>query len=320
MSLGSWLTHDQTREGEAIACTRRAHELGVNLFDTANEYQAGRAEEILGKALRPLPRDTYLVATKVYFPMGSSPLQRGLSRKHVMTQVEQSLRRLGVDYIDLYQCHMFDEETPVEETARTMNDLIRAGKILYWGISNWSAEQIKNVVHACDSHNWERPVSNQAQYSALWRKIEREILPTCSDHGMGVLGFSPLAMGVLSGKYQPGAGPPEGTRAQRSLGPLDWRMNHFLADRTLAAVREFGQLAADCGYSSAQLALAWCLRLPEVSSVVIGASRQKQLEDNIQAAGISIGPDLERTIAAILAPFAVTDDSFPDRAPQQVPT
>lgn len=311
ISQGTWLSHDNgDAENVAIDCTRRAYELGVNLFDTANEYQNGRAEHILGRALRPFARDTYLVASKVYFPMGDGPLERGLSRKHIRAQVDQSLRRLGTDHIDLYQCHMFDAETPLEETARTMDDLIRHGKILYWGISNWSAHQVEQVATVCRSHGWEPPVSNQLHYSALWREIETDLIPACEKHGTGVLAFSPLAMGVLTGKYRPGYHRPADTRGHRGVGLLDWLLERFLARNVLEAVEEFTKLAKDCGYSPTHLALAWCLRLPAVSAVIMGASRPSQVEDNVRAADLTVDADLLARIDNILSPVATIESEF----------
>lgn len=308
ISQGTWLSHDGGGAAEtAISCTRRAYELGVNLFDTANEYQQGRAEEVLGKALRPFDRATYLVASKVYYPMGDGRLEQGLSRKHITAQIDQSLRRLGLDHIDLYQCHMFDAEAPLEETARTMDDLIRRGKILYWGVSNWSAAQIEDVVALCDGHGWEPPVSNQLHYSALWREIEQDLIPTCEKHGVGVLAFSPLAMGVLTGKYEPRQERPRDTRGARGVGILDWLLERFLAEPILEAVQGFTALAQESGYSATHLALAWCLRLTAVSSVIMGASRASQVEDNAQAGDLVVDGDLLRAADEILRPVAVVE-------------
>lgn len=307
ISQGTWLTHDHKSDAVAVECTRRAFELGVNLFDTANEYQQGRAEEVLGKALSGFRRETYLVASKVYFPMGDGPLERGLSRKHIMAQVDQSLGRLGTDHIDLYQCHMFDADVPLEETACAMNDLVQRGKVLYWGISNWSAEQVLAVHTLCRDRKWAPPVSNQLQYSALWREVERGVLPVCDTLGLGVLAFSPLAMGVLTGKYRPNASRPRGSRGQRGVGPLDWLLERFLQPHVLAAIEDFKRLADESGHTATQLALAWCLRQPGVSSVIMGASQLSQLEENVGAADVSADAEIIRRMDEILVPVAVVE-------------
>ncbi len=202
VGLGSWLTYGgSVSEQTAKDCVWRAYDLGVNFFDTANSYARGRAEEIVGKALADFPRDSYALATKVFFDMGEGPNDGGLSRKHVFEQVHHSLRRLGVEYIDLYQCHRYDEETPLEETCQDMDDLVSTGKILYWGVSEWNADQLAHVVNLCGANGWAVPVSNQPQYSALWRRVEERLLPTCLEYGLGNVVFSPLAMGILTGKY-----------------------------------------------------------------------------------------------------------------------
>jgi aryl-alcohol dehydrogenase-like predicted oxidoreductase len=303
--LGTWLTHGRQPgdEDDAVERTRRAYDLGVNLFDTANEYQGGRAEELLGKALAGLRRETYLVATKVYQPMGDSPLERGLSRKHVMAQADASLRRLGLDHIDLYQCHRFDVAVPVEETARTMDDLVRQGKVLYWGVSEWSADQLSHVVGLCRANGWAVPVSDQAQYSAVWRGIEDRVLPTCRSLGMGVLAWSPLAMGVLTGKYRPGTAPPAGSRRD---GPDGWFLDRYWKSGVLEAVRELPALAVEQGCTVAQLALGWCLRRPEVSGVIVGANRAAQVEENVAAADLDLDPEVVARLDALLGPVSVT--------------
>ncbi len=303
--LGTWLTHGSRAddEGDAVERTRRAYDLGVNLFDTANEYQGGRAEEVLGKALAGIRRETYLVATKVYQPMGDGPLERGLSRKHVLAQADASLRRLGLDHIDLYQCHRFDAAVPVEETARAMDDLVRWGKVLYWGVSEWSAEQLEHVVALCRERGWAVPVSDQAQYSAVWRGIEDRILTTCAALGLGLLAWSPLAMGVLTGKYPPGAQPPAGSRRD---GPDAWFLDRYVRPGVLEAVQELPAVAADAGCTVAQLALGWCLRQPGVSSVIVGASRLSQLEENVAAADLELDPAAIARVDTLLGPVSVT--------------
>lgn len=308
IALGTWLTHGGSAdESAAIASTRRAYDLGVNLFDTANAYpytSKGDAERVLGRALSAFPRDTYVVASKVYSSMGESPLQRGLSRKHIMAQVDGSLTRLGVDYIDLYQCHRFDPEVPLEETAGAMNDLVRRGKIVYWGVSEWSADQLEHVVTLCRGQGWVPPVSNQPRYSALWRENEAAVLPACERLGLGVLAFSPLDHGVLSGKYRPGAAPPVQSRAAQAEDT--WRFEPFLAEDVLQAVQEFRSLAEGAGYTAAQVALAWCLRTSAVSSVIVGAANLGQLEQNVAVSGLDVEPDVIDKADRILAAVRVT--------------
>lgn len=302
ITLGTWLTHGGgVREEIAIKCTRRAYELGVNLFDTANEYQKGRAEEVLGKALSVFPRDNYVVATKVYSPMGNGPLERGLSRKHIMAQIDSSLRRLGLDHIDLYQCHRYDAETPLEETAAAMNDLVQRGKVLYWGVSEWSADQTEHVVALCREQCWAVPISNQLHYSALWREHEEAVLPACETAGMGVLAFSPLAHGVLAGKYRAGGQRPHGSRGAGADG---WMLDRYLKSEILQAVQEFRLLAEETGSTAAQLALAWCLHRDVVSSVIIGASRLSQLEENIAASDLVVDAEILERADKLLLPVA----------------
>ncbi|TDD94386.1 aldo/keto reductase [Jiangella asiatica] len=303
IALGTWLSHDGGESAhEAIKTTRRAYELGVNLFDTANEYQHGRAEEVLGEALRGVRRESFMVATKVCYPMGDTPLDSGLSRKHIMGQVDLSLRRLGLDYIDLYQCHDFDRETPVDETARAMNDLVASGKIIYWGVSNWDSEQLRRVVTLCRERNWVAPVTNQLQYSALWRLIEKRILPTCRELDVGVLSWSPLAMGVLTGKYTSGAPPESGTRAHKGVGKLDWLLAKFTDPQVLRAVETARSAAAEAGLSLAEAAVRWCLREAAVASVVTGASSPAQVEQNVAAGDLTPPVDLFDEIDRILRP------------------
>lgn len=290
VSLGSWLTFGHaTDEETAIQCIHRAYELGINLFDTANVYARGRSEEVVGKALKAFRRDSYVLATKVYFPMGDGPNDRGLSRKHIFEQCHASLRRLGTDYIDLYQCHRYDANTPLEETVRAMGDLIRQGKILYWGVSEWSAAQILEATYLCRQMNIDPPVSNQPHYNMLGREIEKEVLPLCERIGMGNIVFSPLAQGVLTGKYQPGSPPPPDTRAADEKSNMFMRW--LMSDEVLTRVQRLRPIAERNGWSMAQLALAWCLRQPAVSSVIIGARKVSQIEDNVKASGIVLSPE-----------------------------
>jgi voltage-dependent potassium channel beta subunit len=295
VSLGSWLTFGHaTDEETATQCIHRAYELGINLFDTANVYARGRAEEVMGKALKAFRRDSYVLATKVWGPMGEAPNDRGLSRKHIFEQCHASLKRLGTDYIDLYQCHRYDANTPLEETIRAMGDLIRQGKILYWGVSEWSASQILDAVHLCQQMNIDPPVSNQPHYNMLGREIEKEVLPMCERVGMGNIVYSPLAQGVLTGKYQPGSPPPPDTRAADESSNMFMRW--LMSDEVLTKVQKLRPIAERNGLSMAQLALAWCLRQPMVSSVIIGARKVSQIEDNVKASGIQLSPEDLRDI------------------------
>ncbi len=299
ISLGSWLTYGgSVAEEQARACINRAYELGINFFDTANVYMRGVAEEIVGRALEGFERDSYFLATKVYFPMGEGPNDRGLSRKHITEQCHASLKRLGVDYVDLYQCHRYDEDTPLEETLRTLDDLVRQGKVLYVGVSEWTAEQIADALRLAKEMNLDRIVSNQPRYNMIQRQIEAEIIPLCEREGVGQVVFSPLAQGVLTGKYRPGEAPERGTRA---ADPESSRfMRRLMNEEVLSAVDRLRSVTSDAGLSLSQLALAWILRHDNVSSAIIGASRPEQVEDNAQAAGVRLSPDVLSEIDGVL--------------------
>ncbi|MDQ2732883.1 MAG: aldo/keto reductase family protein [Armatimonadota bacterium] len=299
--LGSWLTYgNATEDTTAEKCVAKAFEVGINFFDTANVYATGAAEEVLGKALQGYDRDDYVIATKVYFPMGEGPNDRGLSRKHIREQCDRSLKRLKVDYIDLYQCHRFDTEAPVEETLRAMDDLVSAGKVLYTGFSEWSAGQIAEALGLQRQWNLDRFVSSQPFYNILGRGVEKEVLPLCWREGIGQIVFSPLAQGVLTGKYRPGQPPPAGTRA------ADPKQNMFMGggkmdDSQLEKVEKLRPLAEREGLSMAQFALAWCLRRPEISSVIIGASRPEQVEENAGASGKKLSPETLEEVDRLVA-------------------
>lgn len=303
VSLGSWLTYGgSVGEDAAIACIRRAYDLGVTFFDTANVYAAGAAEEVVGKALAGVERSSVVIGTKVYNPMGDGPNDRGLSRKHVSEQLDASLRRLGVDYIDLYQCHRYDTATPLEETCRVMDDAIRAGKILYWGVSEWNADQIAAAVDLCSARGWAPPVSNQPQYSALWRRIEERVLPVSRERGLGTVVWSPLAMGVLTGKYTSVDDLPPDSRAASQDAVF---MRRFLTQEILDAVARLRPLADEAGITMAQLALAWVLHQPGVSSVIVGASRPDHVDDNVAAADVVLDDDLVARMDAVLEPVVL---------------
>ena len=305
VGLGSWLTYGGNVEEEtARNCIARAYELGVTFYDTANVYARGRAEEVVGRALAGYRRSSYVLATKVYFPLGDGPNDRGLSRKHVFEQCHASLRRLGVEYIDLYQCHRYDVTTPLEETCATMNDLVRGGKILYWGVSEWNADQIAAAVGLARARGWAEPASNQPQYSALWRRIERRVLLVCAEYGLGNVVWSPLAMGILTGKYLKADAPPGGTRA---ASPSAEMMEDYFTQPILDAVQRLKPLAAEAGVSLAQLSLAWCLRRPEISSVIVGATTPAHVDDNVAAAELDIDPGLFGRLDEILEPVAPSE-------------
>lgn len=301
VALGSWLTLGQSVDSERGArCIERAYELGVTFFDTANEYGHGAAEEFLGSVLKRFPRDTYVLATKLFWPMGEKPTQRGLSRKHIVEQCERSLQRLGHDYIDLYQCHRYDRHTPVEETLRAFDDLVRQGKILYVGVSCWSAAALMEAHHVADRRNLVPVISNQPPYNMLQRGIERDVIPTAEALGVSQVVYSPLAQGALSGKYRKGE-IPEGSRAARedNIGKY---MRPLLNDENLGIIEQLEPIGAELGMSMSQLALAWCLRLPNVASVIAGATRPEQVEQNVGASGKPIPPEALERIERILNP------------------
>ncbi len=299
ISLGSWLTYGgSVAEEQATACVHRAYEIGINFFDTANVYMRGAAEEIVGRALRGFDRDSYFLATKVYFPMGEGPNDHGLSRKHITEQCHASLRRLGVDYVDLYQCHRYDESTPLEETLRTLDDLVRQGKVLYVGVSEWRADQISDALRIAGEMNLDRIVSNQPRYNMIQRQIEAEVVPLSEREGVGQVVFSPLAQGILTGKYRPGEAPEQGTRA---ADPESGRfMRQLMNEEVLSAVDGLRPVAREAGLSMSQLALAWVLRQENVSSAIIGASLPEQVEDNAGASGARLSEDMISEIDRIL--------------------
>ena len=300
IGLGSWLTFGNYVEADATReCVRAAFDAGVTFFDTASTYTKGKAEEVLGPILHDLPRDQIVIGTKLYWPTGETPNERGLSRKHIRDEVYKSLKRLQIDYIDLYQCHRYDEATPIEETCEMMNDLVRAGTILYWGVSEWNADQIASAVNLCRVRGWSVPISNQPQYSALWRRIEARVLPTCERYGLGNVVWSPLAMGILTGKYTDTSNPPAGTRA---AGPYREFMSDYFTQPVLDAVAQLQPLAREAGVSLAQLALAWTLRQPAVSSAIVGATNPAHVRDNVLAGSAHVDPRIFNEVDRILQP------------------
>jgi aryl-alcohol dehydrogenase-like predicted oxidoreductase len=301
ISLGSWLTYGVGVEvDQARACLDRAFEVGINFIDTASIYGRGAAELFLGEALAGRPRDSYILATKLYFPMSDS--DRGLSAAQVEKQLDASLKRLRTDHVDLYQCHRYDEETPLEETMAALTRAVESGKARFVGFSEWPPERIEQ---AAGMTGTVRFVSSQPQYSLLWRRPEKRIIPLCAANGISQIVWSPLAQGVLTGKYAPGAPPPAGSRAtsEEMGGWMDWLMK----DETLAAVQRLKPLAAQAGLNLAQFALAWVLREPNVASAIVGASRPEQVDENAAASGARVDPALfdeaERIIAAAAPEF-----------------
>jgi len=307
LSFGTWLTvAGCIAQDQAIRCIHAAVDLGITLFDTANQYGEGSAERILGEALRAYPRDRYLIATKLYFPVGDEP-DHGLSAAQIEKQLDRSLQRLSVDVIDLYQCNRYDKETPLEETLTALDRTLKAGKVRAIGFSEWTAEQIDAAADVCRDHSLTAFCSSQPQYSMLWRKPEAAVFAACARHGIGNLAFSPLAHGVLTGKYAPGQPPPSGSRAASKEMNIYMESagRHFRSDFLLEAVAQLKPIAADLGISMPQLALAWVLRRPEVSSAIIGASRPEQIVDNVRAIGVKLSDDVLQLIDRAVGEVAV---------------
>jgi aryl-alcohol dehydrogenase-like predicted oxidoreductase len=304
---GNWLTHGSQVENEtATACVRAALDAGVTTFDSADAYANGAAETVLGEALKGERRESLEILTKVYWPTGpAGPNDVGLSRKHIMESIEGSLRRLQTDYVDLYQAHRYDHETPLEETMQAFADLVRQGKVLYVGVSEWTADQIR-AGHRLAQQLGIHLVSNQPQYSMLWRVIEREVVPTSQELGISQIVFSPIAQGVLTGKYRPGAEPPSGSRATDEKGGADM-IKRFLNDPVLEAVQRLQPLADEIGIPMANLAVAWVLANENVAGAIVGASRPEQITSNAQASGITLDDDALKKIDDALSDIAETD-------------
>jgi aryl-alcohol dehydrogenase-like predicted oxidoreductase len=309
LTYGNWVTHgSQVGDEAAEACVRAALECGITSFDTADAYAGGRAEEILGRALKGERREGLEIFTKLYWPMGDGPNDRGLSRKHILEGIDASLRRLQVDYVDLYQAHRYDHETPLEETMQAFADVVRAGKALYIGVSEWRAEQIREGKALADELGVPL-VSNQPQYSAIYRVIEAEVIPSCRELGLSQIVFSPLAQGVLTGKYRPGEPPPEGSRATDEAGGAQF-IERLLRDEVLERVQQLRPLADEAGLSMPALALAWVLQEDNVASAIIGASRPEQVRNNVKAAGVRLDSELKRQVDELLAPVSETDPAL----------
>jgi len=282
ISLGSWLTYGGgVSNRQAEACVDKAFDVGINFIDTANVYGGGGAEEFLGEVLAKRPRDSYVLATKLYFPVNGD---RGLSREQVFKQIDLSLGRLRTDYVDLYQCHRYDQATPLEETMEALTEVVRQGKARYLGFSEWTADQIRAALALVPGV--EKFVSSQPQYSLLYRVPEREVIPLCKENGISQIVWSPLAQGALTGKYKPGEEPAAGTRAASQQ--MGWAMDSYRDDEVLERVQRLVPIAEGLGVTMAQLALAWVLREENVAAAIVGASRPEQVEENAGAAGISL--------------------------------
>ncbi|WP_328466897.1 aldo/keto reductase family protein [Actinoplanes sp. NBC_00393] len=309
LAYGNWITHgSQVEEEAAAACVRAALDAGITTFDTADVYAGTRAEEVLGRALHGERREGLEIFTKVYWPTGPGPNDRGLSRKHILESINGSLRRLGTDYVDLYQAHRYDVSTPLEETMEAFADVVRSGKALYIGVSEWSAEQIRAAKPLADELRI-RLVSNQPQYSMLWRVIEAEVVPASVELGLGQIVWSPLAQGVLTGKYQAGQQPPAGSRATDDKSGAGF-IARWLEDDVLNTVARLKPLAEQAGLTMAQLGVAWVLQNPNVSAAIIGASRPEQVHDNVKASGVKLDDGLLKAIDEIVDPVVIRDPSL----------
>ncbi|GAB3783210.1 aldo/keto reductase family protein [Nocardioides ungokensis] len=307
IAYGNWLTHgSQVEEDAATACVRQALEEGITTFDTADVYANTKAETVLGKALAGERREGLEIFTKVYWPTGPGKHNdHGLSRKHILESINGSLSRLGTDYVDLYQAHRYDYETPLEETMEAFADVVRMGKALYIGVSEWRAEEIR-AAHGLARELRIPLVSNQPQYNMLWRVIESEVVPTCEELGIGQIVWSPIAQGVLTGKYQPGEQPPAGSRATDDKGGADM-IKRWMSDDVLERVQQLQPIAEQAGLGLAELAVAWVLQNDNVSAAIIGASRPEQVTQNVKAAGVKLDTDTLKAIDEVLDPVVERD-------------
>jgi len=306
IAYGNWITHgSQVAEDAARACVAAALDEGISTFDTADVYAGTVAEEVLGRALRGVCRESVEICTKVFWPTGPGVNDRGLSRKHIMESAHASLRRLQTDYLDLYQAHRYDHETPLPETLRAFDDLVRQGKVLYIGVSEWRAEEIAAALRIADEMGFDRIVSNQPQYNMLWRVIEAEVIPLAEKEGIGQIVFSPIAQGVLTGKYQPGAAPPAGSRATDPSGA--GFIERWLDDDVLTRVAELPPVADAAGLTLAQLAVAWVLQHQNVSAAIVGATRPEQVRENARAAGVHLAPEIMQRVDEVLGPVIQRD-------------
>jgi aryl-alcohol dehydrogenase-like predicted oxidoreductase len=310
ITYGNWVTHgSQIDDDLAIKTMHAALDAGITSFDTADVYAATKAEVIMGKALKGQRREGLEIFTKVYWPTGPGVNDRGLSRKHIMESCEGSLKRLNIDYIDLYQAHRYDHETPLEETLRAFDDLVRQGKVLYVGVSEWNASQIRDAIRIANDMGFDRIISNQPQYNMLWRVIEPEVIPASEELGIGQIVWSPIAQGVLTGKYKPGQPVPEGSRATDTNGGADF-VQRWLTDEVLSAVAKLEPIAAEMKLTMAQLAIAWVLSNSNVSSAIVGATRPEQITENALAAGITLPEDVLSAIDYALGDLVLTDPAL----------
>jgi voltage-dependent potassium channel beta subunit len=309
IAYGNWITHgSQVAEDAALACVAAALNEGITTFDTADVYAGTRAETVLGKALHGIRRESLEICTKVFWPTGPGQNDRGLSRKHIIESAHNSLRRLQTDYLDLYQAHRYDHETPLEETLRAFDDLVRQGKVLYVGVSEWRAEEIEAALKIADEMGLDRIVSNQPQYNMIWRVIESEVIEVSRREGIGQIVWSPIAQGVLTGKYQPGAAPPVGSRATDEQGASF--IARLLTDEILGRVQLLKAVADQTGLTLAQLAVAWTLQNPCISAAIIGATRPEQVTENVKASGVKLESAVLEQIDAILGDQVVTDPAL----------
>jgi aryl-alcohol dehydrogenase-like predicted oxidoreductase len=310
ISYGNWITHgSQVEQEAAIKCVKTAFDLGITTFDTADVYAGTRAETVLGKALKGIRRESYELFTKVYWPTGTGKNDRGLSRKHIMESCHASLKRLNVDHIDLYQMHRFDFETPLEESLQAFEDLIRQGKVNYIGFSEWTAAQISSALKIQDARGYSRFVSSQPQYSALWRVIEAEVVPLSRKEGIGQIVWSPIAQGVLTGKYKPGAKPPAGSRATDKKSGAGM-ISRWMRDEVLESVQKLQPVADSVGLTMSQLAIAWVLQNDNVSSAIMGATKPSQVKENVKASGVKLDASVISAIDSALG-------TLPERDPKQ---
>jgi aryl-alcohol dehydrogenase-like predicted oxidoreductase len=306
IAYGNWITHgSQVAEDAARACVAAALDEGITTFDTADVYAGTAAEEVLGRALHGVRRESVEICTKVFWPTGPGVNDRGLSRKHIMESAHASLRRLQTGYLDLYQAHRYDHQTPLQETLRAFDDLVRQGKVLYIGVSEWRAEEIAAALRIADEMGFDRIVSNQPQYNLVWRVIEAEVIPLAEKEGIGQIVFSPIGQGVLTGKYRPGEAPPAGSRATDPSGASF--IERWLNDDVLTRVAQLPPIADAAGLSLAQLAVAWVLQNQNVSAAIVGATRPEQVRENARAAGVRLAPEIMQRIDEVLGPVIQRD-------------
>jgi aryl-alcohol dehydrogenase-like predicted oxidoreductase len=314
IAYGNWITHgSQVEEDAAKQCVAVALDEGISTFDTADVYAGTRAEAVLGRALHGVRRESVEIFTKVFWPTGPGSNDRGLSRKHIVESAHASLRRLNTDYLDLYQAHRYDHGTPLQETLRAFDDLVRQGKVLYVGVSEWRADEIAAALKIADEMGFDRIVSNQPQYNMIWRVIESDVIPLCEQEGIGQVVFSPIAQGVLTGKYRPGSAPPAGSRATDPSGSRF--IESSLTEALLLRVQELAPLAEQAGLTLAQLAVAWVLQNPNVSAAIVGATRPQQVRENVKASGVRLDPDLMGRIDDVLGPEIQRDPALTESPP-----